>query len=334
MNYKQTFFQALLIFCREINLDVDRLASLSGISLDQLERLELSSQQVEALWKNIIHLSHDELAGLHFGSTMQLAALNVVGQIIQTSNTVKDALYQACSLIHLFTDFYTMEMEEKAKTFRILFRNNKSVDEFPNSRDQMGDFLAAFSLYELKGLLLLQPKPVSVGLPTYKKEFDSKYTALFKCRAKKTAYYFLEFPKEILQTQIITANYEIQTLLLNQVHQMLNSCKLSGTLSKKIFNYLIANSYLHLQSLEAVASIFNVSVRTLQRKLKEEGVSFLDIVEEVRKSLALHYIRRNSSSVKEIALILGYAESSGFVRAFKRWTGRTPADYRDSDAQS
>ena len=248
MNYKQTFLQALLIFCKERNQDIDRLASLSGIPVSQFrspEQFELANHQVEALWKNIIHLSHDELSGLHFGSTMQLAALNVVGQIIQTSNTVKDALYQACSLIHLFTDFYTMDIEEKTKTFTILFRNNKSLDEFPNSRDQMGDFLAAFTLYELNGLLLIQPKPVSVGLPTYKKEFDREYTALFKCQAKKTAYYLLEFPKEFLQTQIITANYEIQTLLLSQVNQMLNPSTLSGTLSKKIFNYLIANSYLH-----------------------------------------------------------------------------------------
>lgn len=81
-------------------------------------------------------------------------------------------------------------------------------------------------------------------------------------------------------------------------------------------------------SIEAVAGNFNMSVRTLQRKLKEEGISYLVIVEEVRKTLAIHYIENSSSSVKEIAAIIGYSEPSAFVRAFKKWTGITPSAYR------
>jgi AraC-like DNA-binding protein len=322
MNYKQTFLQALMIFCKERNLDLDRIAPSF--------HFDLTNQQVEALWKNIVYLSHDELAGLHFGSTMQIAALNVVGQIIQTSSTVKDALLQARSLIHLFTDLYTMEIEENTKTFTILFRSNESFDQFPVTRDQMGDFLTAFTLYELNGLLLAQPKPVKIGLPTYKKSFDTEYTALFKCQAKKTAHYLLEFPKEFLQTPVITANYEIQTLLLNHINKMQSPASLPGDFSKRIFNYLLANSYVYSQPIEAVAGNFSISVRTLQRKLKEEGVSFLHIVEEVRKSLAIHYIQNRNSSVKEISQFLGYAEPSGFVRAFKKWTGQTPTSYRNN----
>ncbi|MCK7555047.1 AraC family transcriptional regulator [Chitinophaga sedimenti] len=267
--------------------------------------------------------------GTHFGSTMQIAALGVVGQIIQTSANVKDALLHACAFVHLLTDFYTMEVEEHKDTFSILFRHNKGSEKYPNTRDQMGDFLAAFALYELNGLLMVRPKPVSVGLPTYKTSFDREYMGLFRCQPKRSTHYRLEFQKAFLQEPIITANYEIQTLLLGQISSMSGSSTLHGRFSARIFNYLIANSYLNAPSLETVAGNFCMSARTLQRKLKEEGVSFLDILEEVRKSLAVRYIQNDAFTVKEISQVLGYAEPAGFVRAFKRWTGQTPTDYRE-----
>ena len=147
----------------------------------------------------------------------------------------------------------------------------------------------------------------------------------FKCRTTL----YRAFAKH-LAIKIITANYQIQTLLIEQITKLQNHTSLSGGFSKRIFNFLIANSYLYSLSIESVAGNFNISVRTLQRKLKEEGVSYLQIIEEVRKSLAIHYIKKSSSSVKEISAVLGYSEPSGFVRAFKKWTGKTPSEYRNN----
>ncbi|QNL51863.1 AraC family transcriptional regulator ligand-binding domain-containing protein [Olivibacter sp. SDN3] len=331
MNYRRTFLQALLLFCGERNIDPQRITSLSGISLRELNtktKFNLTNQQLENVWKNIVQLSGDELIGLHFGATMQIAALNTIGQIIQTSNTVKEALQHACSLVHLITDFYTIQIEEKTKTFTITFQKNDGFDNFPTARNQMGDFLITFTLYELKGLVLENPKPIKASLLTYKKIYDREYQNILKCSTKKNDNYSLEFKKDYLKTKIITANYEIQNLLIEQINKLQNPTSLNGGFSKKIFNFLIANSYLYSLSIESVAGNFNLSVRTLQRKLKEEGVSYLQIVEEVRKSLAIHYIQNSTSSIKEISSILGYAEPSGFVRAFKKWTGKTPSEYR------
>lgn len=331
MDYRRTFLQALFIFCEDRNMDIYKLASLAGLSVNKLNsksKFDVSNQQMENIWKNSVQFSNDELIGLHFGTAMQLAALNVVGQIIQTSSTIKDALQQVSSLIHLITDFYTMQIEEKPETFTVSFIKNEGYDDFPVSQKQMGDFLIAFALYEMKGLLLKNPKPLKIELPSYKKDNETEYEAILKCRVRKSENYKLEFKKEFLLTPIITANYEIQTLLLNQINQLQNPKELNGDFSKRIFNYLIANSYLYSLSMEAVAGNFNISVRTLQRKLKGEGVSYQQIVEEVRKSLAVHYIENSSSSVKEISIVLGYSEPSAFVRAFKKWTGKAPTTYK------
>ena len=106
MNYRRTFLQALFLFCEDRNIDVRIISSLSGVSIDELNakaNYDLTNKQLEDVWKHIVQLSGDELIGLHFGVTMQIGALNTVGQIIQTSNTVKEALQHACSLVHLNT---------------------------------------------------------------------------------------------------------------------------------------------------------------------------------------------------------------------------------------
>lgn len=330
MDYRRTFLQALFIFCGERNLNIHQIASLSGVAVSKLNsksRFDISNQQLENIWKNIVQLSGDDLFGLHFGTAMQIAALNVVGQIIQTSSAVKDALQHAGSLIHLFTDLYSMEIEERAKTFMVSFIKNKGYDGFPASQKQVGDFLVAFTLYEMKGLLLEDPQPVRIGLPAYRKDYQAEYETILKCRVVRSGNYEMEFKKDFLQTPVITANYEIQTLLLNQINQLQNQKELNGAFSKRIFNFLITNSYLYSLSIEAVAANFNVSVRTLQRKLKEEGISYLQIVEEVRKLLAVRYIK-SETSIKQVAVALGYSEPSAFVRAFKKWTGKTPSAYR------
>ncbi len=332
MNYRRTFLHALFLFCEERNIDVRIISSLSGVSVDELNaktNYDLTNKQLEGVWKHIVQLSGDELIGLHFGMAMQIGALNIVGQIIQTSDTVKEALQQASSLVHLITDFYTMQVEEKAETFSITFKKNNGFDRFPTARNQMGDFLIAFTLYELKGLVFENPMPINASLLTYRKIYDKEYHNILKCVPKINDIYSLEFKKDYLQTKIITANYEIQSQLIEHINDLQNPIKLNGRFSKKIFNFLIRNSYLCSPSIESVAGNFNLSVRTLQRKLKEEGVSFLQIVHEVRKSLAIRYIQKSTSSIKEISTFLGYAEPSGFVRAFKKWTGKTPSEHRN-----
>ncbi|MDQ3370739.1 MAG: AraC family transcriptional regulator [Myxococcota bacterium] len=81
-------------------------------------------------------------------------------------------------------------------------------------------------------------------------------------------------------------------------------------------------------SLESVAAALKLSRRTLQRRLADDGVSFQALVEAVRRELAQLFVEEGSRPLGEVAFLLGYAELSAFFRAFKRWTGMTPSEYR------
>jgi AraC-like DNA-binding protein len=84
--------------------------------------------------------------------------------------------------------------------------------------------------------------------------------------------------------------------------------------------------------IESVARALGLSRQTLYRRLKAEATTFEALVERVRRRLALRFIRDEGLTVKEAAWRLGFAEPSAFSRAFKRWTGKSPAGMRRSSS--
>lgn len=81
-------------------------------------------------------------------------------------------------------------------------------------------------------------------------------------------------------------------------------------------------------NMEAIAAHMGLTSRTLRRHLKQERTTFSEVVDSTRTELALRYLRAAELSTEEIAYVLGFSETASFVRAFKRWTGKTPRSYR------
>jgi AraC-like DNA-binding protein len=78
-----------------------------------------------------------------------------------------------------------------------------------------------------------------------------------------------------------------------------------------------------------IARALGLSARTLSRRLADEGVSYAEVVDDLRRSLALQYLKDRTVSLSQIAWLLGYTESTSFNHAFKRWTGRAPSSLRE-----
>jgi len=79
--------------------------------------------------------------------------------------------------------------------------------------------------------------------------------------------------------------------------------------------------------MEAVARDLHISVRTLRRRLAEDGTSYRELRDEVREALAEELLATGALSVSDVAIRLGYAEATSFIAAFRRWKGMTPAAY-------
>ena len=86
-------------------------------------------------------------------------------------------------------------------------------------------------------------------------------------------------------------------------------------------------------SREKVAHSLNMSESAFQKKLKLEGTSYQEVLDQTRAELARHYLGKSGLSISEAAFLLGFTDSSNFSRAFKRWTGKSPSDFRTDAGQ-
>jgi len=82
-------------------------------------------------------------------------------------------------------------------------------------------------------------------------------------------------------------------------------------------------------NVQIVAKALALSVRTLSRRLADEGTTYAEVVDELRRSLAVQYLREPVMSLSQIAWLLGYEGTTSFNYAFRRWTGRSPSATRN-----
>ena len=105
---------------------------------------------------------------------------------------------------------------------------------------------------------------------------------------------------------------------------------MSGTYTPRSSHGVIARALSEgLPKMGDVARRLGVSARSLHRRLADEGLTFRTLTEDTRREIAEGLLREEQYSIAEIAYLTGFSEQSAFNRAFKRWTGETPARFRN-----
>ncbi len=102
----------------------------------------------------------------------------------------------------------------------------------------------------------------------------------------------------------------------------------ADAIRSRLRRHLVGNMQSGHVALEEAARRLGMTARTLQRRLREEGTSFHAVLDDVRRDVALTQMRARRQSIDELAFVLGFEKSSSFHRAFKRWTGLTPGEFR------
>src|SRR5882757_4161359 len=330
--YLKNFSRFLISYAVQKDISSGRLSTLAGIDLAALKenkKITISLKQFNDLWANAIHLSGDPLFGLHFGETLQVAALGIVGAVVRNSRTAGEAIKNCATYVQLMTDLFDTKIRNKKHTFTIQFSPAKDkLTAYPVMTKQLMNLSMAFVLHELDGLLFTKIRPMMAELP-YEEKDEAEYERVLRCtRFKKGKNYILEFDNAFWEEPIISANFELQTFLLQKTAELTYRAESQESMGSRIVGLLRSNTYLGIPSLQEVAANLHLSPRSLQRKLQLEGSSYQDLAESVRKSMAIHYLNQGNYPMKEISYMLGYNELSAFSRAFKKWTGQTPQEFR------
>lgn len=142
------------------------------------------------------------------------------------------------------------------------------------------------------------------------------------------------WPGEMLDEPLVTADLRLFQALLPGLEEERRRRLADTDLTTRIGLVIEANLASGRIGLEQVATELCMSKRTLQRRLQELDLEFAELVEEIRQALAIELVRQSQRSLTEIAQQLGYNEASSFTRAFRRWTGLSPREFRQQGANS
>jgi AraC-like DNA-binding protein len=157
---------------------------------------------------------------------------------------------------------------------------------------------------------------------------ESAYGGYFGVVPQHTDRHGVTFSPADASRPFLTANESLWETFEPELRRRLTKLDASEPLSARVRSVLLESLPSGEASIEVTARRLGLSSRTLQRRLKPEGLSYKDIVRQTRERLARHYLTNTSLSYAEISFLVGFGEPSSFFRAFREWTGETPESVR------
>jgi len=289
----------------------------------------LTSNEVNRLIQEAVRLTNNENIGLCQGELLSKGFSNILGYILMNCRTLGEAAEKYCKYEKIVDETAITDVKREGG-FAIL--SNVTIDNVLAGNRQFSDFKISGILSYIK---LLTGKRIvlnEVYFTHHKPKDISEYQRIFKCPIFfEKSMNALVFDCRLLNLPIIEPNKELLLLFERNAQETLNAFESNETYSKKVRGVILKEMKGDISSIDTVAKRLAMSVRNLQIYLKREGASYTKLLNEIRKDMAVNYLKDKSVSVDEIAYILGFSETSVFHRAFKRWTGFTPGEFRTGD---
>ncbi len=288
------------------------------------EHARFSFVQHRQLMRNAMRLTGDPHLGLRFGRHINVTALGILGYAALSSKTVGEAIGTVVKYFAIRAPLFELSLVREPPQAAV------QIDEALEFGDLrwflLGSTLCAterlFGDHLGRGIIshatLACPEPPGAAA--------ALATLGFPCRFGQphTRLYFAE---RWLAFELPTANPQTASSTRQICEQLLAKLgEQNGIVSR--CRALLLRAHGRFPTLDQAAAHFCVSPRTLRRELQKAGTTWQTQVDRIRESIAVEYLTTTRKPLSEIAFALGYDDLSNFRRAFRRWTGRAPGDYR------
>src|SRR6267154_4452483 len=335
--------KALLDFAVSRGADRQMLIERSRIRPDDLEdqdnRIPLANYM--ALLKAGIELCNDPALSLLFGEAVRLQDISIVGMIGVAFDNVESGrqLVNRYTPLGLDADDGTAEpiqfVRENGEVWMkftgVIYVDNPLLIESGIARAVCG---ARTMQQSMPGLANLQfPKAIrfTYAEPSYRAEYDRIFGVPLFFNSHMNAFLIDE---AFLNLKLPRTNPYLSEIMSARAEELLKSLEKSKTTRGRVENLLVPVLHTGEATVEMIASKLGLSRHTLFRKLKVEGVTFEQVLDEMRHQLALYYLDGKKASVNQTTYLLGFSEPAAFSRAFKRWTGSSPRTMQSSKIEN
>ena len=303
-------------------------SGLSSESLTQPNTLT-SIRQYITVCHNALQLSKDPETPFRVGSRIPLSAYGMYGFALVCSPTIREYFQVAVKYHKLATPLLSMSWREEKDCVSWVLEKNPLVAH----PDSLVRFLLEQHLTQLTTHLrtVVEPgccHPIRAALPYAPPRHLNLYKRYIGCDLKfGQPVCELTYSKSILAEKPHMAHRLTSKLMWDTCDRILGEVKTSIGVAGEVYQ-IIASTPGHSPTMEMVADRLAATVRTLHRRLRAEGVSFTQILDDVRCNLAKEYLRSTKLSIDDISELVGFSEAANFRHAFHRWTGSTPANFR------
>ncbi|WP_321844017.1 AraC family transcriptional regulator [Paraburkholderia bannensis] len=287
--------------------------------------IRLSAATLTRLYRACVEATNNPYFGLSVARHIHISHLHALGYALAASSTLLDFCRRLERHFRLVSQAATVRVIEEGDTIAV-----RATDIRIEVCGETEDAFVGFLVQTMR--LLYKPgfNPLSVAFHRpMPREGDEPYRALLRAPISfSNPATTLTFDRYELMQPLGGACPELAQVndnIANQYLARLDRSDVVTGVTQKIIELLPSGDC----SREKVAEALCVSPATLQVRLAQRGTNFLQIMDDTRRELACNYIQQRTSSVTEIAFLLGFTSTSNFARAFKRWTGSTPTQFRD-----
>lgn len=266
--------------------------------------------------------------GLLLGQRLNVSTHGILGYAVLSSANLGKAIQFALKYYRVLGLTYELEMVELHE--RVELRASETLPLGALSRFAAEGLLT--SLYTIARFLVGERlQEVDVGFAHAAPNYAERYAGIFGMPvAFDQPYHRLSMPTSYLARPMALANPATVQMCEQQCEALLASLDVQDGLLTRVRRLLLARPG-DFPDLDSAAQALHTSGRSLRRHLSRMGTSYQQVLDEVRKKLALQYLTTTHLPLYEIAYLLGFNDPSNFRRAFKKWTGKLPSDYRTED---
>ncbi len=321
----------LLEYLEKRGLDADGILEHAGVSRSALTNTNtrLPKATFEELWRAAGEATGDPAIALRVSTMMRTNTLGIIGYLALASDSPRRAFELVKGLTPLLWENIDCDLESDDKTAFI----RCSTGGGPQANRFTKEYAIGLTVTMSRALGGALTDPIearfSYSPPPYADQYEEILGLPVRFDAGEDG---VLFPISVIDGSNPSADAALRQLLERYAADQLAKISTSAPYAQRVRACILSRLPLGDLTAEMIAAQFSISGRTLRRRLLEEGTSYQEILDNVRAQMARDYLEKERRGIDEVAFLLGFSDQSAFSKAFRRWTGRTPADFLRSNS--
>lgn len=261
------------------------------------------------------------------GQQMKMEDYGVLGLSWRTCSKAGEIFERCERYFHLLSNTYVFKVKKEDKTSKVyLYR-----DAHRRGVELSNEATFSATVVVLKAITEKDIMPISISFKHKAPKKLNSYDTAFKCPILfNQVHNFMVYKTIDLETPTAKADASINKFLVERVEEETRGIEISSIKIVSDVENLIKDALPSgIPSINQIGKHMGMSNRTLTRRLSESGITFRDLIKQSQEKTSKDLLKNSSCSIGEIAFQTGFSEQSAFSRAFKRWTGQSPLQYRN-----